>query len=597
MADVQKISVFDDRIVQRSPIQYAVHQGAASATSTSFSALSQSSSQHTYQIMVSSENVFVDKAVDWTSSCNLQFDVDVDAAQNVADQPIVRLGADFALAAFPLHSLVNTMTATINDTTVSCNLGDVLYEVLRLADSKKNRTLRTCPTYLDTYASYDDAWGTSNNPLAGYENASNNDNVPNGAFHNVVFCDQNGIPLSELGSPVKGTGTYTVGGVNVNFIKGIPVQTAGRLTNPIFLKFTSTEKLVLSPFTYNDMHDNETGLFGLQNISLTMNMSNPSKDNTGTSARVIRFTKKGGRTIKNINYLANKPFEGSTIRIISLTPSLNLPLPAVSKVNYFEFPRYQNSYPINLASGDSTNVTSQTITLNCVPDMLIIYAKPNKYKDTDADFYLPLSKLNLQWDNYSGQLSTFEPYQLWNISSQAGLTDMDYNQWRGYAVSNNPNNTANPYVGLTGGFLCLQMGRDVQLQTGLAPSVVGNFTLSFSADVYNPSKDALTDGFSLYVITANSGFFTTVRGSSKVEKGILSSKDVLEADNKGSLTKSDLKRYVGGGFFSGLSNMVSKAMPVIKAVAPYAKMALPLPIQAGLAVAGYGKHGISKRLM
>ena len=592
MADVQKISVFDDRIVQKSPIQYAVHQGAASATSTNFAALSQSSSQHTYQIMVSSENVFVDKAVDWTSTCNLQFNVNVSAAQNVADEPVVRLGADFALAAFPLHSLVNTMTATINDTTVSCNLGDVLYEVLRLADSKKNRTLRTCPTYLDTYASYDDAWGTSNNPLAGYENASNNDNVPNGAFHNVVFCDNTGTPLS-------GTAYYDVGAVRVNYINGIPVQTAAQRNYPIFIKFTSTEKLVLSPFTYNDMHDNETGLFGLQNISITMNMSNPSPDNTATSARVIRFTEKGGRTISAINYLANKPFEGSNIRIISLTPSLNLPLPAVSKVNYFEFPRYQNSYSQGITSGSTVNVTSQTITLNCVPDMLIIYAKPNKYRATDADFYLPLSKLNLQWDNYSGQLSTFEPYQLWNISSQAGLTDMDYNQWRGYAVSSNPNNTANPYVGLTGGFLCLQMGRDVQLQTGLAPSVVGNFTLSFSADVYNPSKYDINgaDGFSLYVITANSGFFTTVRGSSKVEKGILSSKDVLEADNKGSLTKSDLKRYVGGGFFHGLSNMVSKAMPVIKAIAPYAKMALPLPIQAGLAVAGYGRHGISKRLM
>jgi hypothetical protein len=573
-------------------MQYAVQQGAASATSTQFAALSQSSSQHTYQIQVSSENVFVDKAVDWTSTCNLQFNTTVAADQNIAGQPVVRLGVDFALAAFPLHCLVNTMTATINDTTVSCNLGDILYEVLRLSDSKKNRTLRTCPTYLDTYASYDDAYGTSNNPIAGYENATSNDTVPNGAFHNIIFCDKDGVSLD--GQP-----SYTVNGQTINVVKGIPVQTASVLKYPIFIKFTSTEKLVLSPFTYNDCHDNETGLFGLQNISITMNMSNPSPKNLDTRARVIRYTKRGGRTIEDIGYLASLPFQGSNIRIISLTPSLNLPLPAVSKVNYFEFPRYQNSYSQAIVSGDKINVSSQTITLNCVPDMLIIYAKPNKYKATDADFYLPLSKLNLQWDNFSGQCSTFEPYQLWSISNQAGLTDMDYNQWLGYAVSNNPNNTENPYVGLTGGFLCLQMGRDIQLQTGLAPSVVGNFTLSFSADVYNPSNNDIisSEGFSIYVITANSGFFTTVRGSSKVEKGVLSSKDVLEADNKGAVTKSDLKRYVGGSFFKGLSNMVSKAMPVVKAIAPYAKMALPLPIQAGLAVAGYGKHGISKRLM
>jgi hypothetical protein len=71
----------------------------------------------------------------------------------------VQAGRDFALTAFPLNSLCSTLTATINDTTSVINSQDVLKEVLRLTDYSKNRLQRTCPTMLDKYQSYNDAFG------------------------------------------------------------------------------------------------------------------------------------------------------------------------------------------------------------------------------------------------------------------------------------------------------------------------------------------------------------------------------------------------------------------------------------------------------
>jgi hypothetical protein len=49
-ADIEKLAVFDDRIVQTRP-KYAVEKGALSLTNSPFQAISQTTSQHTYNII------------------------------------------------------------------------------------------------------------------------------------------------------------------------------------------------------------------------------------------------------------------------------------------------------------------------------------------------------------------------------------------------------------------------------------------------------------------------------------------------------------------------------------------------------------------
>lgn len=63
---------------------------------------------------VPSENVFVDRAMEWTTTCYLTAQIDHNVAPGVG-VPACVIGKDIALTAFPLNSLCQTLTATIND--------------------------------------------------------------------------------------------------------------------------------------------------------------------------------------------------------------------------------------------------------------------------------------------------------------------------------------------------------------------------------------------------------------------------------------------------------------------------------------------------
>ena len=223
-----------------------------------------------------------------------------------------------------------------------------------------------------------------------------------------------------------------------------------------------------------------------------------------------------------------------------------------------EFPRYISAGQGQaLAPGASAQLQSQTITLPTIPDLLIIYVKPvGGYtipavgQSTSAgslqsdyqqgDWYLSIGSptagstvnyrpLNINFDNFSGLLSSVTVQELYNMSVKNGL-DMDWAAWSGLGVDSNgahitPNTATPGTVGLTtraqggkvplvGSILVLKPSQDITLQSGQAPSLVGNFTLQFNLQVWNQSDFTVTP--QLYVITANSGFFESIRGMATI---------------------------------------------------------------------------------
>lgn len=584
MADIARIAVFDERVVQKNPTHFAVSQGGQSISATSFSAISATASQHTYQIQVPSLNVFVDRAIEWTSTCNLSFDVDTTGAI------LCPLGGQVSLAPFPLHQLTSTLSATINDATVSINTSDCLDQILRLADSSRNRESRTCPTYLDTLKSYSTV--SSMNPINGYGDATTNGTIPNGAFYNVQFLN----PTS--GAVLSGSGSYVYGGATVAYVDGVPVKAgstpvAQTTKYPIVLQFTSTEKLVLSPFIFSETHEGETGLFSVQNIQIVANMQAPSSDNTDLSGRVLRYgVGNGFNSITNIKYWTT-PFSGASVNCVFITPSLSLPLPSKSIVPYQNFARYTQNIGVSVAPNQlSSQLQSQTITLPTIPELIVLSARPNVYAGSDASFYLPIQSISCNMDNFSGLLSSFSPAQLYSMSKNNGL-DMEWNQWNGNAYSNGA------YVALVGGMIVIKPSKDIALSTGLAPSVSGNYVFQFNFSVLNTSGVPLT-GLQLTTMAVNSGYFESIAGSSRVLQSVLSQKDVIEADAKGSVTSSDLTRYVGGGVSSlgkHLSNSIQRALPLIRSLAPMLKPMLPKEAQDVMSAVGLGRKSLQKRLM
>ena len=145
----------------------------------------------------------------------------------------------------------------------------MLKEVLRLTDYKKNRLVRTSPTMLDKYASYNDCYGANNNPLGAYNDSTDYDNVQNGAYPSLWFTDAQGNvggAYTAASNASGGTAVYAI-----TTASGLPVVsvTSGTAAAgdslPVYIYWEATEPIVLSPFVFSDHCEWETGLFGKHN--------------------------------------------------------------------------------------------------------------------------------------------------------------------------------------------------------------------------------------------------------------------------------------------------------------------------------------------
>jgi hypothetical protein len=659
-ADIAKLAVFDGRIVQAAP-KYAVQKGALSLTNTNYNAIAQSASQHTYNLNIPSQSVFIDRGMEWTASCLQSLDVQCQAANATAwaagaitnPQPIAILGKDFALCSYPLHQTVGTMTATINDTSVVMNTDTVLREVLRLADYKRSRLMKTCPAQLDRYAFYADANGAMNSPISLYANAYDPDNVPNGAWYDIKFVQQTGADLIVTGTLAAPEYiTSSASNSRIAVVAGVPIRSpnnpgaapagtpvlvldpaAGQVVGGsqefyrLYVKWTSTEKLVLSPFVFADQYEWSTGLFGCNNIQLVFNIS------AAQAARTIRSNPaNANRVIGNVQFAnfasSGQPFIESKVAVQFLTPSLDLDLPAKSVVPYAEYPRYINAGLAPIPPRKSAvGYQTQTITLPQIPDCLIVYCKAGnldaQYPFNPAgnaatsqtqvgDFYLPIDRVTVTFDNFSGLLSSHTNQELYQMAVHNGL-EMDYGEWRSETRTNVAAGAASAgsqAVGpLVGGFLVLRMGQDIPLQSGQAPGLVGNFSLQLQVDVRNPTNSEINSPV-LYIIAVNTGFFETLAGSSRVVKGLLSEADIISAPPVEAVSSDGLARVVGSGFFDKMGSFLSKHGPALASAAkPLASAAIGMMPDEGMAgavkrgaravgmgVTG-GAGGMSRRLL
>jgi len=414
-----------------------------------------------------------------------------------------------------------------------------------------------------------------------------------------------------------------------SIINGVPTITTRTLvaqTYQLFLRLTTTEPIVLSPMVFADCHEWDTGLFGINNIQLVLNLQS-------SAARLIRTTGRQGRTFAagQLPALAATPFLLSRVNCQFLTPSLEIPLPPKSVVPYMEFPRYISQPGQSVAPGATAQLQSQTITLPQIPDLLIIYVKagsqgagqptfpsapiPSNY----GDFYLPIATLansNIQtplsvnFDNFSGLLSSQTAEEIYGMCVKNGL-EMDWGEWSGTVRTTGATYPLSPVpvpgsgdqsslvrqrsqrIPSVGSIIVLRPSQDITLQSGQAPSLVGNFTLQYNLTVYNNTPYQLQP--TIYTITANSGFFESIRGSSRIIKGVLSEQDIISAPLAPEGTSSGLERLVGGSYHA-MGNSLSKARKFFAETAPKAvHSAMPKMSARGGTGAGTGA-GLERRL-
>ncbi len=150
----EKVLVKDDRLgCISSKVKFQVLKGGQNITSQPFKAISETKSSHVYNVTVPSLETIISREVLWKSRVTLK----ITNANKAAAEFCVNYGVTDALAPFPLRSLVSTMTATINNNTISQNMMDTLPILLRMVDPEEFAKYDSMtPTALDYLADYKD---------------------------------------------------------------------------------------------------------------------------------------------------------------------------------------------------------------------------------------------------------------------------------------------------------------------------------------------------------------------------------------------------------------------------------------------------------
>ena len=129
-----KTLVTSDTIAQISDqVKYAVFKGPQNYTAQPHRAISESATCQVYNIAVPSLETIISREVLWESTATLE----ITGTNKPANEFLICYGVTDALAPFPLHQLVSTMTCTINNNTVATNTQDVLAAMLRLCDPEE----------------------------------------------------------------------------------------------------------------------------------------------------------------------------------------------------------------------------------------------------------------------------------------------------------------------------------------------------------------------------------------------------------------------------------------------------------------------------
>ena len=435
--------------------------------------------------------------------------------------------SDLSLGMFPLQTLATTMTATINDCSVSVS-GDVLHEQLLLSQTRDSLEQRTCASKYDVYAwSVDDA-RANNGAIQAYDGARDSD-IPNGAAPIVFVNPSSGKEFNQFDAysfTVPSTGTVvTVPVINYRpaFIpytsnlvgQAIPSSTLPggqwiiKPTNalipvPVMFRFQSTEPLCLSPFLWQDSKQmSEVGLYGITNMTINLTLASPGpvvgydKGTVGvvTGSQGRLYMDKLSNAYGSYNYMTrqsginalfgNMRLQPPTANIGNqtgpwvtpprllctfLTPPPEITLPLVSSVPYVEFPRYNSSATAAWGVNGTVSVQSSTVTLSSIPDLLVVFVRPAYRGQTQCDTYIPISNIGVTFDNYANLCSNFSQEDLYACSVAGGL-DMDYNQFRGYARGRFP--TLVPYSsGVQGGLFDTYKATSGNVQLTGAPIVL-----------------------------------------------------------------------------------------------------------------------------
>jgi hypothetical protein len=582
--------VKDSTIADITPdLGYAVRSGAASHTNQQFPATAQNSSTMIFSVQVPSENIVIGR--DMLIETNMGFSFNVgDSSYPVTTDSfanakitqgtgnlILQWGNTIALQAFPLASLMNTASATINNTSVSTNVKDVLPQLLRLNDSRYlYRFNGMTPSLPDqAYQEYSSGVNAANNPLASYNNASYDlDQIPRGAHYVELYVSHygNGFEVADDGTETavnniligQGEGTTNLAQSQWANSGNAPTGETYTYYNEqwwvVEVKTKVTEPIFISPLTWSSPEHNSQGLLGINNMSFNFSLDSTfarllsegsllttETASTGVSQSAVRSVVAGASDLGQDGMFADTQM---LLKFLSTQPSDRLDTKNV--VPFMDFPRYitnaNSSNPI--AAGGETRLLTNNLQLNQIPDYFLVCVRKPMVSQTiqDANSFFAIKSISVNLNNASGLLSSATQQDLWKMSMKNGSTqswaEFSGKQW-------DSTEDGGSSVGTTGSLLVLAPPYDLSLPDYLTSGSLGNFNFQIQLNVENVSTQSIAP--EVQVICVNSGIFCTQQGVSSVYSGILTREMTLKTKSQKPESAESGERLVGGRKFLNMS--------------------------------------------
>jgi len=538
-SDFKLVLLEDNRIADISSEEvFGVQSSAAQSTYQQFQAVSASNSSIVFNVQIPSENIVIDR--------HLLIQSQMSFTVNLANVPVGEQAFQYGLTdcvqAFPLQSLFTTVQATINNVSTSTNYQDVMPMLMRMNDTEMlARYNSLTPSYPDNqYGVYADGVLANNNPLSTISNNGFDDSfMPRGAYK----LDNINVIHNIFGG---GTDTSVI---STNVGDTWAVEITLTVTEPF---------LFLSPFI-NCSPASGAGLVGINNMSLVLNIDNSCKRLFSTANTTVAggnltsyiSSISLGKSGQQIGFLNTRLL----FNFLSLQPEQYAKIATKNCVEYKDYPRYLTTSTSNtpLAAGASTTITSQSIQLNQIPDLILISARVPMSQQTAANTssFLTINGIQVNFNNQSGLLATSTQQDLYNISYRNGSAQSFY-EFRGVSQNNNNANGTVSFVPTTGSLLVLNPVNDFSLPSYLSASSLGQYQFQFNLSITNQFPYGVIP--EICIITVNSGVFATQMGTSQIYTGILTKEMVLRTKEQNpvpALTSDEYKRLVGGR----LSNM------------------------------------------
>lgn len=572
---LEPVEVRPPQMILSNKRDYAVVKGPRQTTLKQWTSTSISNSNIAFSLPPPSPDIVQDRRL----MLYVPFRLTFTSTSTAAGQTLLSLNTD-APRQYPLLSAIDTLTCTINNSTVTVNMADIVQPLTKYhtCNNLKNKLYSTSFSYPDQSALYSQLNGSVRNPLAGYGDSTDENVQGRGGHVNYQVISQ----------------TVIVAGVP----QPQPSTAAGQAMTSIVDMCCNEEMFCLSPFYWSEK--DHSGFIHVNSMDLQVNFLNQASNRLWSRSELalpvtvsyIIGNQPGGPTAFT-NTSGNQPYVLATY----YTPRELDIIPRDMPVTYpfFECQRYPTDLG-TINAGQQFNAVSNAIQLNTIPQKMYILIRERNQdlysSPTHTDTFLQIQNINVTYQNTNGIFNSGNMMQLYQISRSNGCS-LSWSQWSGQPMYSGTGSYSNTMTGV-GSIFCAEFGKDIALSSDLdAPGKICNTNLTVNVIGQNTTPRNIN--CTMYLIMVLEGTFV-IEGIGRASQniGVLTSQDILDASKKPFFSWDDIQEVNGGDFFGSIKDFfVNKVLPVIKQSKIASNLAQLIPL-AGPAISkslrnlGYG---------